>query len=168
MTAEMTASFQTTSSCPSCKLHILIDRNREGGLFSRNVPGDHDCSTKFTEPPGEGKQRPARIPRRASGSVIVRKTRHSEAPRLRAICSSSRSTDSIATRAVRTSIGIDITASAKTTPRHVKTTPVVKDLSNQLPMAERLPNNRSSTNPVRTGGRTNGSAIKVSTMTFAR
>ncbi len=60
---------------------------------------------------------PPNIPRHASGSVIVKKTRASPAPSVRAICSKRGLTCSNATRAHSTSRGNDITPSATSTAR---------------------------------------------------
>ena len=111
---------------------------------------------------------PAQTPRRASGSVIVKKTRHSPAPSVRAICSKPGFTSSKAVRAARTNNGSDITASAITTARHVNTTSNPKRSCNQCPSGPRLPNSFYSTNPVSTGGRTKGSVTSVSSNDLPR
>ncbi len=108
-------------------------------------------------------RQPARMPRFASGRVMNKKTRHSGAPRVRATCSISGRTSSMAARALRTNNGNDITDKASTTAFQVKTTSVWNVWSSQAPSGPRLPNRRSRTRPVTTGGRTSGRATNVST-----
>jgi hypothetical protein len=62
------------------------------------------------------------MPFLASGSVTSRAVRHSDRPSVYAAFSSSRSTDSIAARAVRTRSGSAMTVAATTAAYHVKAT----------------------------------------------
>jgi hypothetical protein len=62
------------------------------------------------------------MPLRASGSVTSSAVRHSDRPSVWAARSRSRSTDSIAARAVRTSSGIAMTVAAMTAAYHVNVT----------------------------------------------
>ena len=65
---------------------------------------------------------PAMMPLRASGSVTSSAVRHSERPSVHAARSRSRSTDSMAARAVRTSSGSAITVAATTAAYQVNAT----------------------------------------------
>ena len=62
------------------------------------------------------------IPLRASGNVTSSAVRHSERPSVNAAFSSSRSTDSMAARAVRTRSGSAMTVAAITAAHHVNAT----------------------------------------------
>ena len=111
----------------------------------------------------KAKSTPARSPRRASGTVMVQKTRHGEAPRVRAICSRRGLVSSNATRAARTSSGNDMTPSAMATARQVKTTSMPRCACSQPPMGPRRPRIFRRMRPVAIGGMTSGSATSVST-----
>ena len=103
------------------------------------------------------------MPRRASGSVIVQKTRPFPAPSVRAICSSRGLTSSKATRVERTNSGNDITPSDTSTPRQVNTMSRSNVSWRTAPMTPRRPHSLSRIRPVATGGITSGREIKVST-----
>ncbi len=94
---------------------------------------------------------PPVIPRTARGRVMVRKTRHSLAPSVRAICSVRTFTSSNATRQPRTRNGNDITIMAMTTAFQVKTTSMPAR-SRRRPRACRRPRILRSSRPVATGG----------------
>ncbi|OQB94161.1 MAG: hypothetical protein BWX86_01545 [Verrucomicrobia bacterium ADurb.Bin122] len=111
---------------------------------------------------------PASSPRRASGSVTLKKVRQGLAPRVRATCSKRTGTSSKATRAARTSSGSDITAVASTTAFQVNTISMPSVRSKNAPSGPRRPKSFKSTRPVATGGTTMGSATSVSTRALPR
>ena len=65
---------------------------------------------------------PVRMPGAISGKVTLRKVSKRPAPRVRAACSSRRSTDSRDSRIARTISGKPITAAARAAPCQVKMT----------------------------------------------
>ena len=105
---------------------------------------------------------PASTPGQHKGKVIVRKVRQRPAPSVRAASSSRRSTDSSDSRIARTASGKAITAAASAAPvqRNSRVTP--NQRSSGPPIGPAGAKAISSTQPVTTGGTTNGRWISAS------
>ena len=91
-------------------------------VFPGMFPASISVAPNSPSARAKARTRPATMPFRASGSVTSSAVRHSERPSVYAAFSSSRSTDSMAARAVRTSSGRAITVAAITAAYQVNAT----------------------------------------------
>ena len=106
--------------------------------------------------------RPARMPRYASGTVIVAATRSGPAPRLLADISSRSSTSPIATMIARAMSGNETTADAIAAATQVNTISTPRMPSSSPPTGPSRPSSSSRKRPTATGGRASGSDTTAS------
>ena len=104
----------------------------------------------------------------ASGTVIARNTRASEAPSTRAASSRSRSTPAIPARADRTKNGAETNVWARITATVVNAMSIPAACISEPPRTPRRPNTSSSARPATAGGSTIGRSTIASTSHLPR
>ncbi len=159
-TTEIIARLMAISSSRICTLEYIANGRVWvlPGMLPATVIVAPNSLSALTNP----NKTPAKTPRYASGTVIVKNTRTDPAPSVRADISYRSSTAPIATIVARAIRGNDTIAEAKTAATQVNTMSVPRTLSTIFPTSPSLPSSKRSKNPTTTGGTARGSETAMS------